>query len=151
MKIASKGNPNQPSRWRGRSKQILLMSGGCEARKIPAIGNVFSLTSSFIEHSVCAKSKFPIAPLLADHEPVAHLPNLSRRYVRYVRPTLEKRNIAWYVWYAMRRGIGTLATSEESALAAKGLLRHTNVATTEQFCIKDEGHRAGRPKDRRTA
>lgn len=37
----------------------------------------------------------------------------------------------------MRRGIGTLATSEESSLAAKGLLRHANVATTEQFYIKD--------------
>lgn len=63
-----------------------------------------------------------------------HLPNLSRRYVR---PALQKRNIAWYGWYAMRRGIGTLATSEESSLAAKGLLRHANVATTEQFYIKD--------------
>jgi integrase len=63
-----------------------------------------------------------------------HLSNLSRRYVR---PALEKRNIAWYGWYAMRRGIGTLATSEESPLAAKGLLRHANVATTEQFYIKD--------------
>ncbi len=62
-----------------------------------------------------------------------HLPNLSRRYVR---PALEKRNIAWYGWYAMRRGIGTLVTSEESALGA-GLLRHANVATTEQFYIKD--------------
>lgn len=63
-----------------------------------------------------------------------HLPNLSRRYVR---PALQKQNIAWYGWYAMRRGIGTLATSEESSLAAKGLLRHANVATTQQFYIKD--------------
>jgi hypothetical protein len=63
-----------------------------------------------------------------------HLPNLSGRYVR---PALEKRNIAWYGWYAMRRGIGRLATSEESALAAKGFLRHANVATTEQFYVKD--------------
>src|SRR5215469_4485088 len=49
MKIASRGNPKQPSRWRGRSKQILLIPGGCEARKIPATGDVFSLTSPFIE------------------------------------------------------------------------------------------------------
>jgi hypothetical protein len=63
--------------------------------------------------------------------------NLSRRYVR---PALEKRNIAWYGWYAMRRGIGTLATGEESPLAAKGLLRHANVATMEQF------YPAGGPK-----
>ena len=63
-----------------------------------------------------------------------HLPNLSRRYVR---PALEKRNIAWYGWYAIGPGIGTLATSEESPLAAKGWLRHANVATTEQFYNKD--------------
>jgi integrase len=63
-----------------------------------------------------------------------HLPNLSRRYVW---PALQKQKIAWYGWYAMRRGIGTLATREESSLAAKGLLRHANVATTQQFYIKD--------------
>jgi hypothetical protein len=50
MKIASRGNPNQLSTWRGRSKQILLIPGGCEARKIPATGDVFSLTSPLIEH-----------------------------------------------------------------------------------------------------
>jgi hypothetical protein len=55
MKIAGRGKPNQPSRWRGRSKQILLISGGCEAGKIPARGDVFSLTSSFIEHFYLGK------------------------------------------------------------------------------------------------
>ena len=51
MKIASRGNPKQPSRWRGRLKQILLIPGGCEARKIAVVGGVFFLTSSLIEHS----------------------------------------------------------------------------------------------------
>jgi integrase len=63
--------------------------------------------------------------------------NLADLARRYIRPALLKRKVAWYGWYAMRRGIGTLATAVESPLAAKGLLRHTNVATTQQFYIKD--------------
>src|ERR1700758_3697607 len=50
MKTAGKKKPQslgpgvqQPSTWCGRSKQILLIHVGCEARKIPAAGNVFSL------------------------------------------------------------------------------------------------------------
>ena len=39
----------QPSEWRGRSEQISLDQVGCEARKIPALGEIFFLTSSFIE------------------------------------------------------------------------------------------------------
>lgn len=60
--------------------------------------------------------------------------NLARRIVV---PTLRKQNIPWYGWYALRRGIATLTTAVESPLAAKGLLRHTNVGTTQQFYIKD--------------
>ena len=33
----------QPSTWRGRSEQISLNQVGCEARKIPAEGDVFFL------------------------------------------------------------------------------------------------------------
>src|SRR5258708_4561410 len=33
----------QPSTWRGRSEQISLDQVGCEARKIPAEGDVFFL------------------------------------------------------------------------------------------------------------
>jgi hypothetical protein len=46
MKTAGRENPNhyrQPSTWRGRSKQILLDQVGCEARQIPAGGDVFFL------------------------------------------------------------------------------------------------------------
>jgi hypothetical protein len=39
----------QPSSWRGRSQQNSLIQVGCEARKIPAVGEIFFLTSSFIE------------------------------------------------------------------------------------------------------
>lgn len=43
----------------------------------------------------------------------------------------------WRGYYALRRGIATLATSIDSQLAAKSLLRHSNIATTQGFYIKD--------------
>jgi integrase len=42
----------------------------------------------------------------------------------------------WIGWYGFRRGVATLATSVDSRMAAKSLLRHSNIATTEQFYIK---------------
>jgi integrase len=42
----------------------------------------------------------------------------------------------WVGWYGLRRGLATLATSIDSQLAAKSLLRHSNVQTTQQFYIK---------------
>jgi len=42
----------------------------------------------------------------------------------------------WRGWYAFRRGLATLATSLDSQMAAKSLLRHSNVATTQQYYIK---------------
>jgi integrase len=48
------------------------------------------------------------------------------------RPVVE-----WRGFYALRRGCATLATSLDSALAAKGFLRHSNIATTSQYYIKD--------------
>jgi integrase len=42
----------------------------------------------------------------------------------------------WCGWYGLRRGLATLATSIDSQLAAKSLLRHSNVSTTQQFYIK---------------
>lgn len=42
----------------------------------------------------------------------------------------------WHGWYALRRGLATLATSLDSQLAAKSLLRHSSVQTTQQFYIK---------------
>jgi integrase len=63
--------------------------------------------------------------------------NLSNLARRAIVPTLQKKKLPWYGWYALRRGIATLATAVESTLAAKGLLRHTNVSTTSQFYVKD--------------
>src|SRR5262249_8187958 len=41
----------QPRSWRGRSEQISFDQVGCEARKIPASGEISFLTSSFIERT----------------------------------------------------------------------------------------------------
>jgi integrase len=43
---------------------------------------------------------------------------------------------AWRGWYALRRGLATLAASLDTPLASKSLLRHSNVATTNAFYIK---------------
>jgi integrase len=47
-----------------------------------------------------------------------------------------KKLPAWHGWYALRRGLATLAASLDSPLASKSLLRHSNVATTNAFYIK---------------
>src|SRR5712691_5762073 len=56
MKTAGRENPNRPARlchepspWGGRPKPFLLNQGGWRARKRPAEGRVFFLTSPFIE------------------------------------------------------------------------------------------------------
>jgi hypothetical protein len=57
---------------------------------------------------------------------------------RVVAPVLRKAKIQWHGWYAMRRGIATLtATVAKDANAAKGLLRHTSLATTLAHYVKD--------------
>jgi hypothetical protein len=44
----------------------------------------------------------------------------------------------WYGWYATRRGIATLVNSvKKDAMAAKGLLRHASVTTTQNHYIKE--------------
>ena len=43
---------------------------------------------------------------------------------------------AWHGWYSLRRGAATLAVSLDSQLAAKTLLRHSNIATTQAHYIK---------------
>jgi hypothetical protein len=44
----------------------------------------------------------------------------------------------WHGWYSLRRGVATavVALSKDS-FAAKGLLRHSSVSTTERHYIKD--------------
>ena len=57
---------------------------------------------------------------------------------RVVTPTLRKVGVAWHGWYSLRRGVATavVALSKDS-YAAKGLLRHSSVSTTERHYIKD--------------
>ena len=54
----------QPSTWCGWSEQILLNQVGCEARKRPAVTDVFFLTSPFIE--LTRRVDHEIIPLLID-------------------------------------------------------------------------------------
>jgi integrase len=81
-----------------------------------------------------------------------HLENLSQRTIRpalarcatcqqekadHDSATHEFKPLpAWHGWYACRRGWATLATSVDSDLAAKSLLRHSNIATTRAHYIK---------------
>jgi hypothetical protein len=86
-----------------------------------------------------------------------NLDNLSRRVIL---PTLEKCAVCkeskadhkseqhefkqdsalpkWHGWYSLRRGVSTVLTGVTGdALASKGLLRHTNLATTTRHYVKD--------------
>lgn len=57
---------------------------------------------------------------------------------RFVIPTLKNAEIAWHGFYSLRRGVGTTVTAlSKDSLAAKGLLRHSSVSTTERHYIKD--------------
>jgi integrase len=57
---------------------------------------------------------------------------------RVVIPILRAASIAWHGWYALRRGVATAVTAlSTDSLAAKGLLRHSSVSTTERHYIKD--------------
>jgi integrase len=58
---------------------------------------------------------------------------------RVVIPTLRKAEppIHWHGWYALRRGVATAVADLSDSLAAKGLLRHSSVSTTERHYIKD--------------
>ena len=43
----------------------------------------------------------------------------------------------WHGWYSLRRGVATVVADLSDSLAAKGLLRHSSVSTTERHYIKD--------------
>ena len=43
----------------------------------------------------------------------------------------------WRGWYSLRRGVATAVADLSDSLAAKGLLRHSSVSTTECHYIKD--------------
>jgi integrase len=54
----------------------------------------------------------------------------------------------WRGWYACRRGLATAVSDLDTALAAKSLLRHSNVATTQAFYIKSVDSAAVRAVDK---
>ena len=57
---------------------------------------------------------------------------------RVVIPTLKKAGVSWHGSYALRRGVGTAVTAlSKDSLAAKGLLRHSSLSTTQRHYIKD--------------
>lgn len=61
---------------------------------------------------------------------------------------LDKSLPLWRGWYALRRGLATAATTVDSAIAAKSLLRHSNIATTNQHYIKSVPAEAIRAVDK---
>jgi integrase len=63
------------------------------------------------------------------------LNNLARREVRDI---LKEAKIEWHGWYSLRRGIATTVHNlEKDPMAAKGLLRHSSVLTTQKHYIKE--------------
>jgi integrase len=74
--------------------------------------------------------------LRGEHGQPLHLDNLARRVIR---PALKAAGIIWRGYYSFRRGAGTVVTevAKDQGLAAKGLLRHANIATTQSYYIKD--------------
>jgi integrase len=63
------------------------------------------------------------------------LDNLSKRVVS---PLLKSAGLEWHGWYSLRRGVvTTLAELTKDGMASKGLLRHTNLATTTRHYVKD--------------
>lgn len=76
------------------------------------------------------------------------IPNLTRCAVCQIRKDEHdkadhefSRDAAlpeWHGWYSLRRGVATtLAGMTRDGMASKGLLRHTNLATTTRHYVKD--------------
>jgi integrase len=75
-------------------------------------------------------------PILRNH--VGKPLNLDNLAKRTVRPILTVARLQWHGWYSLRRGIATLVNAvEKDAMAAKGLLRHASVTTTQKHYIKE--------------
>jgi integrase len=77
-----------------------------------------------------------VGPILrSDAGKPLNLDNLAKRTGR---PILLAAGLKWHGWYALRRGFATLVNAvEKDAMAAKGLLRHASVVTTQKHYIKE--------------
>jgi hypothetical protein len=105
-------NPN-----RCRSSSLLRISWASHARRT-AIGQ--------------ARAQFCAGRA---ESPLTYLDNLAKRFLA---PLLKATKIERHDLYSLRRGIATTLTGlPKDPLAAKGLLRHSNVATTMQHYIGD--------------
>lgn len=81
-------------------------------------------------------SKRTIVPTLRRckvcHESEARHENASHDF------KLDETSPQWHGWYSLRRGVATtLAGLTHNGMASKGLLRHTNLATTTRHYVKD--------------
>jgi integrase len=57
---------------------------------------------------------------------------------RFIVPHLKAADMQWHGFYSLRRGVATtLASLTKDGMASKGLLRHTNIATTMRYYVKD--------------
>lgn len=103
-------------------------------RIVPVIEPLMSILADLREADGNPASG-PILRGSRDGKPLI-LDNLERRVVS---PLLKAAGIAWFEWYAFRRGAGTTITSisGDSGLAAKGLLGHSNLSTTQAHYVKD--------------
>jgi hypothetical protein len=98
METAGRENPKrwatksqQPSSWRGKSEQISFIQMGCEARKLPASGEIFFLTSPFIEQfrTCFIGMNFRSPPPL----PISPFLTVSCRFVRELKGALSSRYV----------------------------------------------------------
>jgi integrase len=102
------GNPSSGPILRGPSKKPLLLDNLSKRVVIPALERC----------SVCSEQE---SKHEADHE-----------------FKLDESLPKWHGWYSLRRGVATtLAGLTKDGMASKGLLRHTNLATTTRHYIKD--------------
>ncbi|HXN52168.1 MAG TPA: tyrosine-type recombinase/integrase [Candidatus Acidoferrum sp.] len=64
--------------------------------------------------------------------------NLANVARRVVIPLLKAKKLEWHGWYQFRRGVATaIAGLSKDPLAAKGLLRHASLATTDRHYLKN--------------
>jgi integrase len=102
------------------------------ASPVPVIDTLAGILSDLREHDGNPTS----GPILRgpSGKPL-NLDNLSKRVMM---PLLKAAGLQWHGWYSLRRGVATtLAGLTRDGMASKGLLRHTNLATTTRHYVKD--------------
>jgi hypothetical protein len=109
-------------------------SSGIHIQKSQLFGQVFT-RSFYLSLFQCGKQILLRGP---KSERPLNLDNLARRKVRKI---LTNAHIQWHGWYSLRRGIATMVHNiEKDPMAAKGLLRHASVITTQGHYIRSAGN-----------